>query len=335
MEGLKVDKPSEFDVMFVFSQIEDVFKVRCEKHCGATAYAKLVRKHGVNLSERGNHFLRNFLDDETSAEPYLSSYKVMRYFKKRIREAVKNITTREDSQLASLRVINESKTGSPAVTISIKEKDKPPMQVDLVFSIEMKAWPTTGSACVWGDHATPRSWPSASKVNECKNVYHLVPKQCPDPIEDVSPRILWRMSFSVAEKKLMRPACKNGCQKECLKIAKLIRGCDRRSECLVQDIKSYHLKMTMMHLMAEHPEKEYWLPSKLGPRTVDLLSRVKQDVENKKLLNFFVPSHNFYTWFNEKQVTSVSRSLGSIIKELEDDPKEYCEELLHSNLAIY
>ena len=41
------------------------------------------------------------------------------------------------------------------------------------------------------------------------------------------------------------------------------------------------------------------------------------------------------TVFSEEDLDSVGENLDFIIKELEDDPKQFCENILHSEIAMY
>ena len=323
-----MDKPCEFDVMLVLTQVQHVFEAKhLDKKCLA-GYGKLVRRTGANFSEERHHVFKRFLDEK---EPkYLSSEKMMQHYRIKIKVASKNITRRDG--LASLKVVDDFKINSPAVTVSIVKDRRPPIHVDFVLSIRMQSWPGTGSASLWGLSATVKSWPKKKDVTECREMYHVVAKQCPVPVEDVSPEILWRISFSLAELKLMGPR-KIGCQKQCLKVAKIINGCEKRYN--LDAIKSFHLKMSVMNLMKEHPKEDYWSTSNLGPRVIDLLLKVKNDVEKRQLLHFFIPRLNLFEGLDEGQASSVSKSLGSIIQELKEDPKEFCENLLHSNVTMY
>ena len=325
-----MDKPCEFDVMLVFSEIQNIFEVKCSRRGCPAGYAKFVKREGVMFSQEKYFALKKFLaEDDTEC---FSSFKFMKYFKENVVKAVENIT-RNDA-LAHLRVINISKEGSPAVTISIKANRKtPPIHVDLVFSVQINGWPKTRStACPWDKNATEHSWPSLQAVNDCKTEYHLVTKQCPNPM-DVSPKVLWRLSFSVAELKLMRPQ-KDGFQKQCVKVVKVILGC--RGIYGLGPIKSYHLKMCFMHMMVEHHgEDGYWSKRNLGSSIIDLLNKMISGIEERKMEHFFIPSLNLYDGFSEKDLALVGKNLGDIIKELKDDPKQFCENILHSEISMY
>ena len=327
-EGLKVDKPCEFDVMLVLKQIQDVFEVKRYRCDGPVEFVKLVKKTGANVSQQNYPALRKFLDEEETE--CLSSFKLMNYFKENVIKAVENIT--QNDTLAHLRVINISKVGCPAVTISIKMNRKTPMiHIDLVLSVQIRGWPQIG---MWGQNATVNLWHSqVAAVDNCKTEYHLIAKRCPNP-KHVSPNVLWLLAFNVAERKLLRPKT-NGCEKQCIKVAKVILGC-KRIYSFDHTIKSYHLKICAMHMMAEHrDEAGYWSKANLGPRILDLLKKLKSGIEERKLEHFFIPSLNLYDGFSEEDLDLVGKNLDFIIKELEDDPKQFCENILHSDIAMY
>ena len=94
--------------------------------------------------------------------------------------------------------------------------------------------------------------------------------------------------------------------------------------------------MCFMHMMVEHHgEDGYWSKRNLGSSIIDLLNKMISGIEERKMEHFFIPSLNLYDGFSEKDLALVGKNLGDIIKELKDDPKQFCENILHSEISMY
>lgn len=198
-EGLKVDKPNEFDVMLILnSELQNAFEVSYEGD-NPVGYAKLKRIEP--MTKLKFHGFQVFLEkNDSGTEEYLSSDLSMKFFRVQMEKAVENLTQKDD--LATLRIINSSHENSPAVTLSIANGRNLPILVDYVLSIEIKGWPNVGTVMQLEQSTSSGSWLDEATVGECKKHHHLVAK-CPP--EGMASSHLWRISFSSAERKLMNP----------------------------------------------------------------------------------------------------------------------------------
>ena len=301
-EKLRVSSPEEFDVMLVFEAhlIRRFFEVKeyCRDHPG---FAKLVFNDCV---PRGREVWGKFLSRDGK---FLSPEKLMRHFYELIQHAVKMPRGRRDLKI---------KQHGPAVTLTIDGK----IDVDLVLSVEVLKWPS----CAKGWGSTSRAWPSTREVEQIKMKepkFHLVAKPCPEKQRtSTDSHLFWRISFSEAEKTLLKSASSD---KKYYRITKAIYLAKKSS---LKPLTSFHLKNLFLHYRSEHPRAKHD-DSNLGESVVCFLQCLINRLERGSLRHFFVNRRNLVSEMSEAERKDVVDKLTRYLNELVKHPKAFLEKL--------
>ncbi|CAN0390154.1 unnamed protein product [Lampetra planeri] len=106
------------------------------------------------------------------------------------------------------------------------------------------------------------------------------------PLKTSSDPYLWRLSFSVFERNILRQL-PNSCHLKALKILKYLREHDTRLEETSQfasGICSYHLKTASLHLLAQRPDT----PEGLHERLHQLMDFLLDGMQRRELNHFFM-----------------------------------------------
>ena len=103
-----------------------------------------------------------------------------------------------------------------------------------------------------------------------------------------SPGLLWRQSFSLKEKALLRDMDRDsGCRHELLRIVKTIVNKEWSS---LSRLESYHLKTAFMHYIKEKPY--YWDRYSLGKHFHEFLQHLYAYLEKGDLPHYWLPGIN-------------------------------------------
>lgn len=103
-----------------------------------------------------------------------------------------------------------------------------------------------------------------------------------------SPGLLWRQSFSLEEKALLRDMDRDsGCRHELLRIVKTIVNKERSS---LGRLESYHLKTAFMHYIKEKPY--YWDRYSLAKHFHGFLQHLHAYLEKGHLPHYWLPGIN-------------------------------------------
>ncbi|XP_078370407.1 cyclic GMP-AMP synthase-like receptor 1 [Oculina patagonica] len=301
-EKLKVSHPVEFDVMLVFDahRIMRFFDEQYSRdHPG---YAKLVFKDFVH---GGRELWGQFL---TRDGKYLSPGELVGRFYKLVCDAVKAM-----SGCVSQPILN-----GPAVTLTIDRK----IDVDLVLSVEVKKWPRCASG--WGDFATNRTWPTRCDVEQIKMKepkFHLVAKSFPDTRGVCTDsHLYWRISFSNAEKTLLKSASTD---KKYYRITKAICLAKKRE---LEPLTSFHLKNLFLHNRSQYPRARHD-DNNLGESVVKFFESLIDRLEQGSLPHFFVPRANLFVEMSRGDRMNVAGKLRRYLGELVQNPNRFLENL--------
>lgn len=301
-EKLKVSRPVEFDVMLVFDahRIMRFFDEQYSRdHPG---YAKLVFKdHVFGGRELWGQFL-------TRDGKFLSPGELVGRFYTLVRDAVKAMTEAERRRVSRLT------PNWPAVTLRIDGM----IDVDLVLSVEVLKWPLCAKG--WGDSSTNRTWPTTRDVEQIRMKepkFHLVPKPFPSTrgaSKDSHP--YWRISFSEAEKTLLKSASSD---KKFYKIAKAICLAKKRE---LEPLTSFHLKNHFLHNRSEHPRAKHD-DSNLEDSVVKFFESLIHRLEKGSLPHFFVSRANLFEEISRNDRMNVARKLRGYLRELVQNPNRF------------
>ena len=302
-EKLRVSSPEEFDVMLVLEAhlIRRFFKVKeyCRDHPG---FAKLVFNDCI---PRGRERWGKFLSRDGK---FLSPEKLVRHFCELIQRAVKESPQgRRDLKI---------KQHGPAVTLTIDGK----IDLDLVLSIEVLEWPN----CAKGWGSTSGAWPSTREVEQIKMKepkFHLVAKPCPDKQRALTDsHLFWRISFSEAEKTLLKSASSD---KKYYRISKAIYLAKKSS---LKPLTSFHLKNLFLHSRSEHPRAKHD-DSNLGESVVCFFQSLINRLERGSLRHFFVNRRSLLSEMSEAERMDIVDKLTRYLNELVQHPKAFLEKL--------
>ena len=128
---------------------------------------------------------------------------------------------------------------------------------------------------------------------------------------------LWRVSFSYAEKKIMRAAdytaaehsktCRKDMlrktyRKEVLRTLKSELNTWKSSGDVLPDISSYVIKTAALNLFEKYDKNVDWAKEKITQRNIDalkfLLEIFQLEPDKRKLCNFFLPDYNILERLN-------------------------------------
>lgn len=276
----------------------------------SVGFAKLKFKDHVT---EGRKIWDEFL---TKNGKYLSPRKTVDHFHCLVRKAVKSMKTSLRTRISNIRNGNES----PAVTLTIDGK----IDLDLVVSFEILEWPKCANA--WGNFATNKTSPTQSKVEEIKMrepKFHLVAKHCPSE-KDIPPdsQVYWRISFSVAEKTLLRPS---DSEKKYFRIAKAIFEATKER---FHPLTSFHLKTLFLHLHCERPRAKS-NDSILGESVVKFFESLIDRLVKGRLPHFFVRNLNLFAEMSQnKRTAHLAEKLRRVlVKPLVQNPESFLRSL--------
>uniref|UniRef100_A0A8W8MF55 C2H2-type domain-containing protein n=1 Tax=Magallana gigas TaxID=29159 RepID=A0A8W8MF55_MAGGI len=202
----------------------------------------------------------------------------------------------------------DRKPESPAYTLlfDLGISGKPPIDIDLVPAIKIDGWPKPARKI------GPSKWIEKSMAERAMQCFHVVTKKFQEAHQDS--RLLWRISFSHAEKELILHAnmSDNGCRKDVFKILKRIKeNMKSKNPTEMDKFCSYHLKMFILRFYDKHGDfsKE---------RKLDLLKEsIKQlakCVREGTIENYFIPKDNVLQSVPEKERLSVVRELDGLLQ---------------------
>ena len=135
---------------------------------------------------------------------------------------------------------------------------------------------------------------------------------------------LWRVSFSYAEKKIMRAADYTAAEhsktyrkdvlqktyrKDVLRTLKSELNTWKSSGHDLPDISSYVIKTAALYLFEKYDENVDWAKDKIWQRHIDalkfLLEIFQLEPDKRKLCNFFLPDYNILERLNSSQDNGV------------------------------
>ena len=251
-------------LVFKSATVNPYFEVNCPARGKHVGYAQLKFKdHIEKAREKWGQYL-------TGDGKYLCPFKVRERFSSLLQRIIRG---RRDVSL-------DTKPQGPAVTIRLARE----IAVDLVISLEVRGWPASANA--WGNFATKRTWPTEGEVRHLKREdnckYHLVAKPC--CTKRVCCGTFWRLSFSEAEKFLLKPKAES--EKKCYRVVKAIFQLHEKD--LKPPLCSYHLKTLFLHRRKHYPRE--WTASLYGNVVAfleDLINRLCGS-RKPRLPHFFI-----------------------------------------------
>uniref|UniRef100_UPI00398EC299 cyclic GMP-AMP synthase n=1 Tax=Pristiophorus japonicus TaxID=55135 RepID=UPI00398EC299 len=285
-ENVKISAPNEFDIMVTVP----INRIECMEADSEGAYYQVAFKR----TPRGNNPLNEFVCNGT-----LSAERMLGYLRKLIKAAATSLPEYHIK-------VKRKKTGCPAVTLQIEEKDHLPISLDMVLALEVRSqsWPSSTK-----DGLKIEDWLGKKVRRDFRNEpFYLVPKQPLDATPGTQTQLqkdMWRISFSHIEKKMLlnhgslKTCCENGslkcCRKSCLKLLKnLIQKLKEKKPRKLSSVCSYHAKTTLLHACVKRPKDELWSFENLANCFFQLLDNFIDHLQRADLPHFFIPSYNLF-----------------------------------------
>ena len=125
------------------------------------------------------------------------------------------------------------------------------------------------------------------------------------------PKLLWRRSFSLKEKAMLKHMDRDGgCRHELLRIVKTLV---KRPRASLRKLESYHLKTAFMHYMEENPSN--WAgESSLEEHFVGFLQKMQMYLEKSYLPHYWLPSINLFEDIRPVVVAHMTARVKSLLR---------------------
>lgn len=148
---------------------------------------------------------------------------------------------------------------------------------------------------------------------------HLVPKQ-PKNYFHRDRDYLWRISCSVAEKKIMNDGDSgnsNSCRHRTLQILKTVIS----EDAILSALASYHMKTLILWESERYPDTEDWNETMLSARFLSAVRRILGYLNRKMCPHYFLGSVNLFENFSTLDYEQLLERFQYIICH----PREYFE----------
>ncbi|XP_048755146.2 cyclic GMP-AMP synthase-like [Ostrea edulis] len=279
----KIDYDDEFDFMFYpKANMEADFT-----HC-PPGFCKIKKIRTTNKS----------LDSLCNENGYLVPNRFKDYMFNIFKECIESGNFREGRRTKRKKRLD----GSPAFTVlyDLQVQGVKPIDIDLVPAIRVEGWPQTAR------EIRPQ-WLRDSNVKIATECFHVVTKTFPGSHPDSN--LLWRVSFSHAEKELILHANQydNGCRKEVFKLLKKVKeNIKEESQSEIDKFCSYHLKMFMLKFYENHDSFDMELKETRFKQSIKELTKC---VRNGKIENYFIPEDNVLHFVSREEKHLVAEKL--------------------------
>lgn len=149
---------------------------------------------------------------------------------------------------------------------------------------------------------------------------HVVAKQPKKACDEEMKKFLWRFSFSVAEKTIMKSmdaGIANSGRRRVAQILKMIVSNDPHLQSM--PLTSYHIKTLIFWESENHPEGKDWDGSKLQDRFHGAVDKMLTYLKKKSYPHYFLNQVNLVENFKESHFNTVSKKF----EEIKKDPITY------------
>ncbi|XP_056007286.1 protein piccolo-like isoform X2 [Ostrea edulis] len=279
----KIDYDDEFDFMFYPKANMEADFTACPP-----GYCKIKKGRTTN----------NNLDSLCNENGYLDPNRFKEYMFNIFKDCIEDETFREGRRTRrKLRLV-----GSPAFTVlyDLGVVGVKPIEIDLVPAIKVEGWPQTAR------EISPQ-WLRDRNFEIATTCFHVVTKTFPEQHPDGD--LLWRVSFSHAEQKLILHANQydNGCRKEVFKLLKKLKeNIKYESPSEIDKFCSYHLKMFMLNFYDNHNSFDMKQKETLFKQSIKELAIC---VRNGNIANYFIPEDNVLHFVSKEENNFVAERL--------------------------
>ncbi|KAK3086617.1 hypothetical protein FSP39_021064 [Pinctada imbricata] len=161
---------------------------------------------------------------------------------------------------------------------------------DAAYTLKSQIWPTRAESFIY--RSLRYGWPSLDVLTDiCKDGCLFVPIHSKQQTDNELIDLEWRISFSLAEKKLIHSM--NHCQFLCYGLMKIflnevLKKIPETGELLC----SYFMKTAVFCEISENPYN--WTPSNFMEKTWNVFRRIMNWVFVEYCPNYFIPEHNMF-----------------------------------------
>lgn len=313
-EGYRIGKPDEFDYMCELKSLTDD---KCEiLETEQPGFVRLqVKEHfreewQMFLSEDGfldamkvKCYLANVLCSKSNTADFVHDTWKLRFN-----------TTSYDACVLCHPLISTSKAGLKMTLFWTGNVYKfMPIDIDITPAIHFPNWPSSAKA------------PPSHVLKGCTDFgYHVVPKS------DGADSCLWRLSFSVAELKILQNL--GPVQGACYTALKIIKGQTMLRSCAqhfshLGFLHTYVLKTKFFEELEQCENSELWQQDKLTDRVCSVLESTARLLKQKGsswVESYFLPGHNIMQQadkhFGKLVAASVKTTVRNVIRLLRKEP---------------
>lgn len=190
-------------------------------------------------------------------------------------------------------------------TLFFKE-NKSSLQYDCAVAIRCVDWPSAASE--WVHRKRNQEWPTQQLVNEITKEGCLIVPKIPT---NSKTRLEWRLSFCLAERKLMRSLEKQ--QRLCYIF---LKGIWRKflKPPAGKGLQSYHLKNVLLWECEAVPA-DNWSCDTLTERVFGLLFRLKGFIEKGSCPHYILPENNLFADIDKDVLYRAGERVGTCIDQ--------------------
>ncbi|XP_070577877.1 cyclic GMP-AMP synthase-like receptor 1 [Ptychodera flava] len=319
-EKLKVGRADEIDIMFCLGGIPGKYeKVTDPPSCRCFM--------SVRIEDRSSRWAQYCTDDG-----YLSPRLLRNDFEKIVEKAVKEYRPTG----INITIEDSGSDACPAtkLTFTKKRSNELILDVDFVIAIEVDRHNWREGYSQWNLSL----WFSREEEEELKRQpFHLVAKAPPEGIGlDVDAKNMWRISYSLLEKKILYTADSRGrqlqdaaedvsnktCRKLCLRLLKLLRQNlkikSRMAQRYYESFPSYFLKTALLNICLAKYRSEDWTKDLLYDRLVELLEYVVDCIKRRDLRHFFLRDLNLMDGLHQVTCNALEQHYTRALKLLQE-----------------
>lgn len=299
-ERMKTQSPDEFDLMLVLDKIQPEIKNKVVVHGFTFIY--------ISEPERSRWNRDRIVDSEGK----LNAVQMRAVFSRLVVDAVRKIQGNHSGKKISIS------THGPAVTLNI-DISETRYDVDLTLAIKLPTWPKATKT--WKERTKAKGWPNENVMRTVhQGGCHVVAKQPKKACDEEMKKFLWRFSFSVAEKTIMKSmdaGIANSGRRRVAQILKMIVSNDPHLQSM--PLTSYHIKTLIFWESENHPEGKDWDGSKLQDRFHGAVDKMLTYLKKKSYPHYFLNQVNLVENFKESHFNTVSKKF----EEIKKDPITY------------
>ena len=291
-ERLKTEKADEIDIMVALKGKESDFEVSED----TKGYALLKPMH-----------ISRFANPTFTNSEFIMPSKVRQWFFGLVQKSVNEfVKSKEKESLPVDLVVTDN---GPAITLVLTDKETPKAKDDKVKKTKkkMKLAADLVPAFLLSDDKHYVAKPLPTTDSEEATSF------------DKSER-LWRQSFSLKEKELLKNIDKpqssqyGGCRHELVRITKTVR----RKDPTLARLTSYHIKTAFLHYQDNIKAEEEWRSNMLAKRFIDFLQFIMEMVKNESLPNYFIADLNLLQEIGKDTLTNIEGRLTKLVNSFQE-----------------